>query len=376
MRTPLSRMHSPITLGVTPRSASRDPAIVDRMIEWLLSGDVQMRKGRHTGGVIGWIDSFQDTRFIYPEITGYYLIFLAYLRAFGFEESRVIPRIRSAVRWLERNWNSSAYPYTRLYLDGCNQRDWRNRFRFSFDLAMMLRGLVCVADCIDTRTFQSLRACLCAHLLDFVDTDGLLKACVAITDGPQPETWSVKSGPYQLKAAVPILELSGIVPSRLQTAAEEIVGLWRSFAPTTFSFKDLHPTLYFIEGLLLLGIHLQDSKLQQHAGSVLASIFDDRAVAKFFRKGVQHRSDVVAQSLRVACLLHEVAYVGGVTRLEKTLANSLISCCGDGAVYFHRDSQGHLLHANTWSTMFAVQALRLYQRLDDSFDPKMIRFLV
>ena len=126
----------------------------------------------------------------------------------------------------------------------------------------------------------------------------------------------------------------------------------------------------------MLGIHLQDSKLQQHAGSVLASIFDDRAVAKFFRKGVQHRSDVVAQSLRVACLLHEVAYVGGVTRLEKTLANSLISCCGDGAVYFHRDSQGHLLHANTWSTMFAVQALRLYQRLDDSFDPKMIRFLV
>ena len=127
----------------------------------------------------------------------------------------------------------------------------------------------------------------------------------------------------------------------------------------------------------MLGVHFQDSKLQQHAGSVLASIFDDRAVARFFREGVQHRSDVVAQSLRVACLLRQLGYAGpSVTRLEKTLANSLVGCYGDGAVYFHRDSEGHLLHANTWSTMFAVQALRLYQPIHDSFDPKMIRFLV
>jgi hypothetical protein len=62
--------------GATPHETTL------RLIDWLLSEEVQLPGGSEAGGVLGWFDG-ASSRFVYPETTGYYLTFLSFLHAHG-----------------------------------------------------------------------------------------------------------------------------------------------------------------------------------------------------------------------------------------------------------------------------------------------------
>src|SRR6266446_5666404 len=47
--------------------------------DWLLHSNVRIRSGRHAGAIAGWLNEHGEPEFAYPEITGYYLSWLAFV---------------------------------------------------------------------------------------------------------------------------------------------------------------------------------------------------------------------------------------------------------------------------------------------------------
>ena len=89
------------------------------------------------GAVAGVVDDDRP-RYWYPEIAGYYLSYLATLDCADQRAARI-------VGWLRRWWSApGSARETRIAAPGRTAgEDWRNRWLFSFDLAMIVRGLGC-----------------------------------------------------------------------------------------------------------------------------------------------------------------------------------------------------------------------------------------
>ncbi len=98
--------------------AARAAAV--RLRHWLLHGPAQLSDGRHCGGVAGGISAGAPV-YVYAEITGYFLHWLADLTHV---ESREIvsERARRAIDWTTRQFAAGRVPPTRAYLDAAADR--------------------------------------------------------------------------------------------------------------------------------------------------------------------------------------------------------------------------------------------------------------
>ncbi len=335
-----------MVLGASPL-ARIEAAVVD----WLL-GSVQLTRGLDEGGVLGWFDPDPSSQFVYGEITGYYLSFLNFLQHAGVKSALLRPKATQSMGWIRRRWLGCSI--TRIYLDGLQNRDWRNSLSFSFDEIMVLRGVYAASALVDPELRDSLLADLCQRLGAFIGEDGALLPCLVTGNAPIPEKWSTQPGPYQIKAAAALLTIESILPAPLQASSRKTLALWMTFKPDVITIEELHPLLYFVEGLLLASAVTGEHQFLAHARIVLERVLRSLFEAKTRAEPI--RSDVIAQALRLACLL-------GVSQdyILASLAISLAQSIGpDGAVYFSRDSNGYLKHANVWSGMFVAQAFHYY----------------
>lgn|GEM_PF-833132 len=356
-----------------PASHATDAALADparvaaaRLREWLLHGPAQLRSGDEAGGVAGTLDADGTPRYVYAEITGYYLSWLADVAADESVEA-LRERARLALAWSMRGFGQAgSAPQTRIYLDG-SKHDWRNDAIFFFDLAMLLRGVDAVAEASLVDDPAALRAALHAHLQQFVDGDVLRAAIQLRGVHPLPARWSTLGGPFLVKASSRAA-LSGRharLPDALARACARDSDTWAPRA-ADIDLDMLHPTLYFAEGLLLsrpdradavavlldrcLALTLADGSLPETC---------DAPSAQAGSGDVRVRNDIIAQALRVALVLRELG-ANGAPRMEilDRLAATLLARIGDrDFVIFNADSGAQ---ANVWCTMFAEQALRWY----------------
>lgn len=347
----------------SPISRARITQVELAVVGWLL-GSVQIQRGSDQGGILGWFSRHLASRFVYGEITGYYLSFLEFVRLefrghTDVKPSLLCSKATHAMQWIRRRWLE--HPATRTYLDGRQNRDWRNSLAFSFDQVMMLRGVYAASPLVDPALRRPLLADLCKHLSVFIGEDGLLLSCRAAGSGPTPQKWSTRPGPYQLKAAAALLTMVATLPAPLQACSRKTCDRWATFTPEVVTTEELHPLLYFVEGLLLTFAATGEQQFLAHARLVLERILQHLFEGE--TKIASVRSDVIAQTLRLGCLIAGSATIfreQHAMRLQE-LANNLVQLIGaDGAVYFRRDSHGQLEHANVWSGIFAAQALHYY----------------
>ncbi len=311
----------------------------------------------------------------YGEATGYLLTWLRFRQAVSAPEDGLQPRMRSAFEWLSLRWVDTQIPFTRCYRNGHQFEDWRNRFLFSFDLAMMLRGAYAASPNVGTALAGPVVCGLIARLKSFVDRDGTLASARQVRDGPRPERWSVSPGPHQVKTAAAILEVPlGVLPGWLQRAAQRTWERWSSFEPTArLSEDELHPAFYFVEGLLMRFGSTADPRCFERAAAACDVLCSSSALAHC------RRSDCIAQALRAGCLLSSYRSLDSASEARlRELAARLATFQGpEGAVYFDRSMDGRLRHANAWCSMFAAQAWwALRHRRDASADGALPRFLV
>ena len=351
-------------VAAIPATAAGCPAST----RWLLDGPVQIASGEHAGGVAGIIEPDGTAAYVYPEITGYYLQWLAWLAARDGNGALLARRAQAAQRWLA-HWLALDPPPTRVHLCA-SPADWRNDAIFFFDIAMALRGVASAAVAgllVPERRVVDGLAALLARL---VANDGEFDACRPHRIATQlPQRWSTRRGAFLAKAAAGVVTAAAALPgfpADLLHAAEWSLSSCLRLLETT-GHRETHPLLYAAEGFLALPRH----RLFAAALPVIRTRFDallaatDRhgRVPEFIAGpqagGGAMRLDIVAQTLRVGALLadHEVAPAIASVELDRLRGDLAVATAVDGSIPFVVDEQPR--RGNVWATMFADQALSL-----------------
>ena len=329
-----------------------------RIRTWLLSSRVQMRSGPHAGAVAGAVNREGVPGYVYPEITGYYLHWLAEI---GAPATRALAGAANlATQWAALQFANSAVPLTRSYLQK-PETDWRNSAVFFFDLAMLLRGLCAAVDSGLIASPPALLRRIVEELDAFVTDDGGILAARVLGHGVElPERWSTQGGPFEVKASsrVMLASVHAEIPERLAHACTQLADRYAPIA-ATMALDMLHPTLYFAEGLLVAKPHCRPD-VARLLERILRLRGNDGSLPESETGSRLPRSDIIAQALRVGVQLHARKIDGAPDeRALAALAHALVGrVASDGSVCFRNDVEDP--EPNVWCSLFAEQALRWY----------------
>ena len=336
-------------------SIDQADATAERLRQWLLSGGVQCGDGVQAGGIFGAFDAKGGARYVYPEITGYYLHWLGDV-AGSLDQPLLRQNAQAAADWAGRALADGQVPATRAYLGGDADDDWRNHAVFFFDLAMLLRGLCAASEAglIELPGFAVAR--LVEELAAFVDSDGRIRAARLLqADYVLPERWSTLGGPFEVKASsrVELAARHHCVPETLAAACRELAASYRPQI-AALPLQMLHPTLYFAEGMLVAAPDCV-GPVATLAQRCLA-LADAQGNLPEAEDSPVPRSDIVAQTLRVL-LLTGTADTAAAEQLVRNLCERVDAA---GRLPFRVDTAERL--PNVWCAMFAEQALRWFAR--------------
>lgn len=355
-------------------SVALSPRVVGELAGWLFDGPAQINSGPHAGAVAGSIDTAGRAIYGYPEITGYYLQWLAWRCRGGESTAVAVPRAMAAQRWLGA-WLATGDPLPmRVHLtDGVD--DWRNQAMFCFDVAMVVRGVAAAANAGLLVPDRAIVTGLSDALARMVADDGMFAAFAPAEAGARlPVRWSTRRGGFLAKAAAGVIsaaDLPGMAP-RVVAAAE---ATWSASLNAALNqpHDELHPQLYAFEGILSRPGHQRTvSALPRLAAAFegLLALRTRRGALPECRRGHAtsagpERIDVIAQTLRVGYLLQR--YLPGWTpdaialaRLRHLLRTQIRA---DGSVPFALDAVTPV--SNVWAAMFADQAIAMAHRSND-----------
>ena len=356
-------MSTGIAPGIPPRTRAQHEGGI---AGWLLDGPAQIGTGRHAGAVAGGIDGEGRATYGYPEITGYYLQWLAW-RCRGNDAARAAaPRAAAAQRWLAA-WLALDPPLPmRLHLED-SVDDWRNRAVFCFDVAMVARGLAAAADAGLLDPDPAVVAGLSNALEPMIAADGLFDAFAPIA-ATLPERWSTRRGGFLAKAGAGVAAAAALpgMAARVVAAAE---ATWLASLASAFAapHDELHPQLYAFEGILSRPRHPRTiAALPRLAAAfdVLLALRTRRGALPETRRthgpdAGPERIDVIAQTLRVGYLLQRsfpqwMPDRVALARLRHLLRGQVRA---DGSVPFAIDAP--VPGSSVWAAMFADQAIAM-----------------
>ena len=321
-----------------------------RLDGWLLGSAPQIADGAHAGAVAGSISAAGEIVYVYPEITGYYLQWLAW-RSRAHPDPALAARAHAAAAWLGR-WARQPVAATRVYVNA-HVHDWRNDAVFTFDVAMAIRG---IGSAVRQKLIEPDRGtveALASHLEQLVGDDGAFVACRALGEATLPTTWSTCQGPFLAKAAAGVLDAAAIlegIPSVVTGAAAKTFE--RSVAAINDAPHDaLHPQLYAFEGVLA-GRSSAPNALERALDALLDVVGRSGGAPELASHphGVQ-RVDVLAQLVRVVRGFRHSS--GCAFDVDKALQRLASAVDGTGAVPFAFGVPGP---RNVWAAMFVSQA--------------------
>lgn len=324
------------------------------LTSWLLGDHAQVASGTHAGAVAGWVDRKGQASYVYPEITGYYLQWLAWHAACHGVNNESRRRAAAAQRWLLSWAFGEETPTTRIYLEPA-EPDWRNSALFFFDLAMVLRGLAGAVRLGLIETDPKLVERLSELLGRLVADDGLFDPCVATrVDAVLPERWSTRRGPFLSKAAGGVLiaaaQFSSLPGALAEAADATFAAALKSMSAESQS--ETHAMLYGIEGALSLPDHPAAVTAMPHMVRQLRDLLQRSAQLRHVPESTagtgRVRLDIVAQAIRAAAFLLPET----VNQMAHIFVHYIDPQLG---IPFSPDAP--LRQYNVWTAMFAEQAL-------------------
>lgn len=238
-------------------------------------------------------------------------------------------------------------------------QDWRNAVTFSFDVGMVIRGLLATRE-YEPEPVRRLLSRNVGLLAGFRDESGILTSHVVRTAGAAiPRKWSTTPGPHHVKVAAGLAGLQGVAE-----VAEATIHRWLSFADRSPLDYDLHPTLYFLEGAVQLAVRDGRRDCWQAAYRLFQRVLELQLPSGGLPEhpaSKEQRSDVIAQALRIGTILAGYGAMVAPDSLAALAGAYQEYVRHDGAVAFRRpESDGN--HWNAWAAMFGLQALWCYER--------------
>lgn len=297
---------------------------------------------------------------ISTEITGYTVSACVYLHSVT-GDPEYLERALATARFLTRTaWNATAgvLPFE---LDP-------PAFAYFFDCGIVVRGLL--AAWRATRDEECLSTAVAigrTMAADFRAADGSLHPILSLPAkrpvARDPRRWSQSDGCYQLKSAMAWWDLAEATGDRsfrepyeqtLEYALRNAPAFLPGHPDRLAVMDRLHPFLYFLEGLLPMAGDARCSAVMSE-GIGRAECYLRDLAAEFVR------SDVYAQLLRIRLFADWTSAVPLDREAAECEARHLAAFQDPcGGFYFGRKG-GHLLpHLNPVSTVFALQALELW----------------
>lgn len=341
-------------------------------VDWLIRSGIQ----RPSGGVSRYYRA--DTgayRDVSTELTGYFLSAVAGNRPAA--EAPVHEQALSAARFL----TSQAFdPRSDLFPFEVSGPDHsQSRLAYFFDCGIIIRGLVKVWEWTDDPAYlDAAERCGLALVGRMRRVDGAFFPLFNLETGEPFEgtdKWSLRSGVYHLKVGLAFRELSVITGLAEFDACLGDLKRWcldrhEVFLPGHDDpervMDRMHAYCYFLEGLLPYAGFESDSSRALQFGILKLENLVRELEAGFLR------SDVVAQLLRLRLFAEKL----GVMELdfrqaeqEACLVREFQQVSPDPAIrggfaFARRDGQT-VPHINPASTIFALQALDMWDQITD-----------
>ena len=320
------------------------------LFDWLFAGML----AHPSGGVAGWRERrtgrLSDE---YPEISGYYLSAAVFADMTG-----SVPVIRAA-DWLSARIEANASASRRV--DGSAI--------YNFDQGIIAAGLIKYG--VRARNARAVAAGVRAasRLRDQLSELGHLPP-LDPTAGPphgRPATWSTVGRLHLAKTVQCLLLADELGVAGMRKAARTLIDdVSSAFSLTNDGLRDeagrvnLHATSYALEGLWIWDAANRTTGLRD----ILHSAFDELLSHQLPSGGFprlaatgasREQSDVHSQVIRLAVLLGRATAVrSSVARLRQVASPAEF---GWSVPY---EPQSPEVHENAWATMFAAQALSLF----------------
>ncbi len=328
---------------------------------WLASGEPQSP----SGAFYAWVEEDGRPAFEYPEITGYALTHLAGLEA---PDDAEVAAGERAGRWLLERLGGG---------DLSARRGWDDAAVYTFDLAMISTGAQALGHRYGDDALVALGLGLAAGIGDEVAATGAL-ACLPPSSGTssQRSAWSTQGRAHLLKAVQCLLWADSLGQAGARDAAAALViathrdqlddGRFVTHPPTA-GVTLLHPHLYAVEGLWVHARATGDTDSLERARRATQWVWGFQRPSGAFPRSVDavtgeqgpDQGDLTAQALRAAVLLDVAPDRQELT--ARWLADVAVPAAGGpeaGVASPYQPGSG-AVHRNTWSTLFAAQALSL-----------------
>jgi len=323
-----------------------------RLLHWLDSQAV-LRSGEQLGAVATWREPNGAWNAGYPEVAGYFLSFLACR-----SDPSTAHLAKCVAGWLDRI-SQNGPPLTR-YAARNEEYDWRNSALFTFDLAMVIRGLAMSHAAFPSHVPAALIDRFAGFLLEIDHPDILSSHRTWQKSGASdvPTRWSTLPGVHHLKAAA---ALGSWENHQTEELISRTIQRWSVILPGLIehgSLEDAHPYLYGIEGLLILYGRTQNIDYLSTARQAFISLLSHFQSALPESLGRAGCGDVLAQMIRSGLALEKAGALDApawdfvrcdlITRLRQLISP-------EGAVMFDaKDRQ-----RNVWCSIFAWQTWRM-----------------
>lgn len=321
-------------------------------------------------GMIGWIKSDNCLpEYIYGEITGYFLSFCCDVCACRpYMKDRLLPIMQSHVEWLKQRAEKGFV--TRYMLNG--QNDWRNCVIFPFDIAMIIRGLRDAREYVNTESVLNLYKTI---FEDFINKKtGELSPYIYTTKSEIPDKWSTRFDAHFMKIVANTLpEYTQVYDMSIANILIEIEKKLFYFDDKKLLETDSHPLMYYLEGLILLSNldsnDLKNTDVLERAVLIYKKIIENcknGLLRDNLLTGTYHRSDVLAQFVRMGAILDIKGYLD---EDEKNYVRCIFESIIDKFVengkvcFFEKNNKQN--YYNTWCAMFLYQAIEFFNISSD-----------
>lgn len=372
-----------------------------RAQKWFLSSKIQnlSEDRRFRGGINGWYDEDKENYpFIYTEITGYALSAFIYLYVRN-GDMQFLDRAELAAEWIiTEAIHDRGGVSTRLYYDEqeeeTNFYSFKNQILFTFDSGIVLQGMMDLYKATGNDQYLAIAMQIGSFMMDMQREDGFFDWAMDGKTGeklPEDETqWSRQYGAYHAKAISGLVDLFKITGDKkyrhaLIRFAEAAVSTQKEDGRfvTTKATGDtnLHAHLYAARGLLYIGTKLSIPRYVTASEKATKWVFDNQlpngGIPQIYEESgddfIKHeRSDVLGQALRLGLYVYEKSHYDNkkllgdkLTKLKRRLEKFQTTRKGQvGGLRYGKDRDGKFVNCvNSWSTMFAVQAMYKYERI-------------
>tara|TARA_Y100000294_G_scaffold115844_1_gene107427 strand:- start:411 stop:1583 length:1173 start_codon:yes stop_codon:yes gene_type:complete len=359
---------------------------------WLLNSGIQNTdKSKDVfGSFNAWYDTLANKfSFAYSEITGYGINTLLFLNSIN-KNPIFIDRAKIAAEWImDKSFEPSIGGILCRYEhDSKRYRKWI----CTFDNAMCLNSMINLYKTTGEKKYLDFSLKIAEWLLKMQKVDGCFFTRLLIDRNKLEENgdkWSTQSGAFHAKMALGLLNLGKLLnDSQYINAAKELCD-WslklqtengRFITDKNDNSTFLHPCCYANEGIIVAGIVLENKAYINSVKKCLEWIKVRRLETNGFPayyiddEFVHAESpDINAQVIRLLMMLDsfdivacDYNYMGQcIENIMKYQSNSKDRRTRGGffsgdAWFFRQTKNNAMKHANSWVTMFALQALKMY----------------